>query len=281
LSIRNSFNLQLELSGYLLEDQYVPVEGAEPLKIPYRLPVGWECIEVFPSPNFDMWKPELAPLWAENDLLSAALVNQTQGSDLNSIEPRVTARRKYAALLADFKRLLDSEPEREEQLHVFLKANPELLHPTKIQMWSKLPFGAKESDFVFRDAVNDYVLVELENSTHFLFNKNGHANAKLNEAIGQIMDWKRYLEDNLQTVQRELGLDGITSNPDGLVVIGRSSSLSPENRRKLQAMMSNSSKLRIMTYDDVYENAKAVLENFLGSIEDVGGMTKIFPPNSR
>ena len=94
------------------------------------------------------------------------------------------------------------------------------------------------------------------------------------------MDWKRYLEDNLQTVQRELGLAGITPNPNGLVVIGRSKHLTPVTRRKLQTMMNESPKLRVMTYDDVYENAKAVLENILGPMWDVGGSTRIFYPTA-
>ena len=97
-------------------------------------------------------------------------------------------------------------------------------------------------------------------------------------ATGQIVDWKRYLEDNLQTVQRELGLDGITPNPNGLVVIGRSQSLLPRDRRKLRTMTNESPRLRVMTYDDVYENAKAVMENLLGPIWDTGGSTQIYYP---
>ena len=137
------------------------------------------------------------------------------------------------------------------------------------------------TDFVFCDATQEYLLVELERSTLPLFRQNGHPTAELTHAHGQIVDWKRYLEDNLQTVQRELGLTGITPSPNALLVIGRSHSLQLKDRRKLQTMASDSPKLRIMTYDDVYENAKAVFENMLGPLWDPGGATQVYYPTNR
>jgi hypothetical protein len=88
------------------------------------------------------------------------------------------------------------------------------------------------------------------------------------------------LEDNLATVQRELGLTGISSNPRALIVIGRSKSLSEHTRRKLLTMMNESPRVSVLTYDDVYENAKAAVENLLGPIWDVGGNTNIYFPST-
>ncbi|MCH7853192.1 MAG: DUF4263 domain-containing protein [Proteobacteria bacterium] len=96
--------------------------------------------------------------------------------------------------MKEFEALLDSEPGREETLQSFLRDHPEILCPTHTRMWPKLALGAKKTDFVFRDADLDYILVELEKSTHKLFRKDGHPFAKLNEARDQIIDWKRYLE---------------------------------------------------------------------------------------
>jgi hypothetical protein len=192
------------------------------------------------------------------------------------LDPLAVARKKYATLLGQFKTLLDSEPEREETLQVFLKKNPFLLCPTHTKMWAKLRLGAKETDFVFRDATSDYLLVELERSTHSLFRKDGHPKKDLTTAIGQITDWKRYLEYNLRTVQDELGLTGISTNPQSLVVIGRSRTLSAENRKKLSTMNNLQPKLKVVTYDDVYDNAKAVIENLFGTIWDSVGETQIY-----
>ena len=95
-----------------------------------------------------------------------------------------------------------------------------------------------------------------------------------------MLDWRRYLEDNLATVQRELGLDGISSNPKCLIVIGRTAELTDANRRKLGAIENEGPRLKVLTYDDVMVNAKAVLENILGPLWNVQGNTQIYylPP---
>lgn len=277
LSIRNQ--VAIEINGEIL-----PEEGSNGPSQPFvskadvALGVGWQCIEVFPGFDLSAWRAEFAPLWAEADLLGCVVINQQQAAEEHSLDPRATTRRQYAGLLAEFKSLLDSDPDREQTLQTFLQANPKLLCPGYVRMWPKLPFGRHITDFVFRDAVNDYVLVEIERSTLALFRQDGHASADLTHAHGQILDWKRYLEDNLHTVQRELGLAGISTNPNGLVVMGRSADLTTETRRKLKTMTNDTPKLRIMTYDDVYDNAKAVLENILGPMADLGGTTRIFYP---
>lgn len=280
LSVRNQFDL--ELHGELCAEDGGVTTAAQPFvaRSTIHLMAGWECIEVFPGLTLDAWNVDFAPLWAERDVLGAALIAQTKDAQLSVLDPRASARRQYAALLADFKALLDSNPEREQLLQTFLQNNPVILCPTHVKMWPKLPLGATITDFVFRDATQEYMLVELERSTLQLFRQDGHATADLTHAHGQIVDWKRYLEDNLQTVQRELGLAGITPNPHGLLVIGRSQSVLPKDRRKLQTMMNESPKLRIMTYDDVYENAKAVFENLLGPMWDTGGDTQIYYPQT-
>lgn len=280
LSVRNQ--LIFEVHGEVLPDPVTNTVGQPFIsKSSIRFDAGWDCIEVFPSLDIAPWKSETAPLWADNDLLAAILIAQTEKASVSSLDPRASTRRQYAALLAEFKELLDSNPEREQILQAFLQKNSLLLCPNQTAMWPKLAFGATITDFVFRDANQDYLLVELERSTLSLFRQDGHQTAELTHALGQITDWKRYIEDNLQTVQRELKLNGITSNPQGLVVIGRSDTLLPENRRKLQAMRSDSPKLRVMTYDDIYDNAKAILENLLGPLWDSGGTTEIIYPSTK
>lgn len=241
-----------------------------------RLGVGWECIEVYPFFNLEDWTPEYAPTWAEIDLLASIVRNQLHENQFQSLDPNVTARREFTALLNEFKKLLDSDPATEEILQQFLNEHSSLLCPTKISVWPKLKIGNRITDFVFKEATGDYLLVELEKSTDRLFLKDGHTSKKLNHAHGQIVDWKRYIEDNLHTVQSELGLHNISSNPNGLIVIGRSKSLTADNRRKLSTMENDNPKIKVMTYDDVHDNAKAVIENLFGPIWDNPGNTQIY-----
>lgn len=274
-SVRNS--LELAMHGEL-----VSIEDSANNRQPFvtrseiRLPVGWECIEIIPTANTDSWIEKDAENWSENDILAAIVAGQFRDAHFQSLDPNAGARKQYALVLNQFQQLLDTNPEREEELQVFLKNNPILLCPTHTRVWPKLKLGAKVTDFVFCDATGDYLLVELEKSTHSLFRNDEHPRDELNVARGQVVDWKRYIEDNLRTVQDELGLSGISSSPRSLIVIGRNSSVSSENRRKLKAMENEQPKLRIMTYDDVYENAKSMIENLLGPIFDPGGNTEIY-----
>ena len=280
LSARN--NLDLQIHGELYPDEKAASNGQPFIaRRTIRLAAGWECIEVFPGVDPRVWNADFAALWAESDLLGAALISQTKDAQLSNLDPRASTRRLYSSLLNDFKKLLDSDPDREQVLQTFLQANPILLCPTYVRVWPKLQIGAAITDFVFCDANQEYFFVELERSTLRLFRNDGHCTAELTHALGQIVDWKRYLEDNLSTVQNELGLSGITPNPSGLVVIGRSQSLLAENRRKLRTMTGETPRTKIMTYDDVYENAKAVFENLLGPMWDPGGATTVFYPASR
>ena len=179
-------------------------------------------------------------------------------------------------MLKEYKDLLDSNPEREEILQSFLKEHPVLLCPTYTMVRPKLKIGARETDFVFREATGDYILVELERSTKPLFLQKGHTSSQLKHAQNQISDWRRYIEDNLSTVQRELGLQGISSNPKGLIVIGRSESLNEQNKRKLVTLENESPKTKIMTYDDVFVNTKALVENLLGPLWLDAGNTEVY-----
>lgn len=275
LSVRNSLEIHLfwEMGGNKSSSNY----GQKFLvRTPFILPVGWQCIEIFPFFNLDYWKPEFAPSWAENDILSSILAKQTKETEFHNLDPNVEAREKYAIILKNYKELLDSDPEREETLQKILKEFPVLLCPAHINKWPKLKLGAKETDFVFQEASGDYVLVELEKSTHRLFRKNGNTTGELNHARGQIQDWKRYIEDNLSTIQRELELINISSSPKCLIVMGRANYLTEDNKRKLTVIENESPKLKIMTYDDVLQNAKTVIENILGPLWETGGTTKIY-----
>jgi hypothetical protein len=231
---------------------------------------------VYPFIDPEQWKPDYAPFWAESDILAAVVARRFQEDQFQSLDPNAEARRQVAELLKSYKDLLDSNPEREEILQKFLCEHPFLLCPTHTKMWPKLALGAQVTDFVFQEAIGDYLLVELERATYRLFLRHGHPSRELNHARGQITDWKRYLEDNLSTVQRELGLTAISTNPKSLIVIGRSQSLTPEDRRKLVTIENESPKTKIMTYDDVLENAKAIVENLLGPLWEASIHTRIY-----
>jgi hypothetical protein len=124
-----------------------------------RLQVGWEAIEIYPNQDVAYWNSSLAPTWAELDILAAAAQANLRTNAYLALDSRGETRKQYANLLSQFESLLNGP---EEPVHQFIKKHPELLCPTAERFWSKLRFGDWVSDFVFREAYEDYLLVEIE-----------------------------------------------------------------------------------------------------------------------
>jgi hypothetical protein len=228
------------------------------------LQVGWRAIEIYPRFDPTHWKPGHAPLWAETDLLAAVARRHLRDVQFADFDPNLAARKMMARLIYELESLLDGP---EEPAHQFLRANPALLSPTHLKCWSKLPFGDRVSDFVFCEPGGDYLLVEIESPLRELFRKDGQQREELTHARNQILDWRVHLENNLSAVREGLGLFGISSNPKSLIVIGRSSTLSEDNRLKLTTLQNQTPNLRILTYDDLIRSAKAVAENLFGPLD--------------
>jgi len=243
------------------------------IRAPIRLPTGWSAIEVFPAFDERYWRLENAPVWAKTDLLAAVARKQLNIARYSAIDPNAAARREFQRLLARLSSLLDGP---EEPAHQFLKQNPNLLSPAHSKCWSKLRFGDRVTDFVFREPPGEYLLVEIESPLREIFRKDGQQREELTHAFNQIIDWRLFLESNLNDARDKMGLSGISSNPASLIVIGRSASLSVENRQKLAMLQSQIPRLRILTYDDLIENAKAVASNLFGPLDFVGNNAEIF-----
>jgi hypothetical protein len=244
-----------------------------------KLRVGWQALEVYPTFHPDRWKPEFAGLWAENDLLAAVARHHIADTQLAAIDPNVAARRAFKKLLEELARLLEGP---EEPAHQFLKRHPEIVCPAHIASWSKLPLGNRVTDFIFREPANEYLLVEIEGPLRRLFRRDGQQRQELTHAINQIIDWRIFIEDNLREVQQELGLVGISANAGSMIVIGRSASLSDDDRRKLATLQGQIPGLRILTYDELIQSAKAMAENLFVPLDIIGQSLEIcyFPPGS-
>jgi hypothetical protein len=272
ISVYNEFQFQL---GGIIAPKDEPLDLNSPETQHFiaqgqrvRLPLGWQTIEVYPLLGEEYWKPEYAAAWAELDLLAAVVSQKVAQSALNVLDNRGATRKRYSALLSEFEALLNGL---EEPVHQFLKQHPELICPTAEKTWSKLRFGDRVSDFVYREPYNDYLLVEIEAPIRELFRRDGQQREELTHAINQTFDWIQYIANSKKEVEEKLGLLGISTNPRTLVVIGRSALLTEENRRKLITLQAQNNKLRILTYDDLLATARATLEKILGPL-DVQGL---------
>lgn len=163
-------------------------------------------------------------------------------------------------VLEQFEALLEQGPEREERLQRFLVEHPVLLDPFVTELRSKHELGDDFiTDFVVRRTNNEYVVVEIENSTDQLFKQNSAFTQDLMTAVGQVRDFQAWISDNIAYAQTKL--PGIR-HPDGLVVIGRRKTLLPEMEKRLsEENFSRRGHIKIVTYDDLLSQGWSVYRN--------------------
>lgn len=83
---------------------------------------------------------------------------------------------------------------------------------------------------------------------------------QLDEGIKQILEWRRWLAANRDYARRAraeegLGLTGIDDKCGGLLLIGRSSDLNPDDRER-RRQLGHQLRIKIHTYDWVVREAK-------------------------
>ena len=163
-------------------------------------------------------------------------------------------------ILDQFAALLDQGPEREEALHQFLVDHPVLLDPFVTELRTKHELGDDFiTDFVVRRTNDEYVLVEIENSTDELFKVDGSFTAALMTAVGQVRDFQAWIADNIAYAQTKLPR---IRHPDGLVVSGRRQSLSSIMEKRLsEENFSRRGHIKIVTFDDLLNQGRLVYRN--------------------
>lgn len=148
----------------------------------------------------------------------------------------------------------------EAKLHEFLLNHPVALRSTGSVLLSEVGLGNQYViDLVLQipDVRPRTILIELERADFALFTKQGRPRAKVTHAVQQVEDWLRWWRENPSGVPS--GLDH-TLQPEGIVVIGRSRSLSDGDRRRLAHLNSNRL-VKIITYDELLDQLGSLIRN--------------------
>jgi hypothetical protein len=147
----------------------------------------------------------------------------------------------------------------EERIHQWLYRRQHwvFLDPGARDVRSKIPFGARVSDFVVERTDSTYLLIELEPPAVPIFRSDNHEpTAPFNHACQQVRDWRRYIRDNVHTVRSELGFPEIYE-PEGAVVIGRSSMIT-DGEARLRWRDLKTRDIGVTTYDEMIERVRAL-----------------------
>ena len=165
-------------------------------------------------------------------------------------------------IIKKFEDLIESSPDHEEQLQKYLTKHPILLDPFVSELYTKQELGSDFiTDYVVKRMNNQYVLVEIENSTDRLFIQNGSFSSHLTSAIAQVRDFQAWVSDNLSYAQKKMPR---IKHPEGLVGIGRRNTMNEiELKRLAEENYSRRGHIRIVTYDDLLDTAKSVYKNII------------------
>lgn len=158
--------------------------------------------------------------------------------------------------------LLEAHDER--PLQTFLAAHCNLLScllPPGESMWcfDRPRFGGEFiPDFLLATRNSggfQWVMIELESPTKSPLTKAGLPNAKLNEALAQVRDWRSWVRPNIAYAQGQLGFTDLHAEAKAYVVIGRRSMLDTRHIRRYRELSTD--KTAVMSYDRLLETIRS------------------------
>jgi len=224
---------------------------------------SWTHADFWFRPEHLRLDPSTAESVARNDLLSLLVIVSASGGlpvSVASHDAPTTAAERLELLCQEFLHLLDASGGNEHEIHRWLnQASHHLfLDPDPARVWSKLPFGDKESDFVVRRTDGTYRLIEIERANLRIFTRSrAEPTAEFNHACQQVRDWQRYVGENLHTVRSEKKLRGIYE-PSGVVIMGRSKDIDTDVAERRWRHIKNRFEHEVFTYDDLCERVRSL-----------------------
>ena len=171
---------------------------------------------------------------------------------------------------------IDSINHNENDIQAYLETHTQYLVPERhghgvmhSSIITKFPLGNKYvTDYVYlckNSAFWTMYLVELEDAKKVLLRKDGKVTSAFSHAIGQVHDWKYYIESNegeahiRDTLKRFLYFNPtfgkLPIKFKYILIIGRTSQTNPEREREIRYSYS-SENLIILTYDSLMHNAQ-------------------------
>jgi len=207
------------------------------------------------------------------------LFNSNHSSDFSKGKGEMLAKLEYEKLasvlvsripiqtligtLAEYKKLIDNKNTTESQMQSFFEKNWALLEINARRILPKFDMGGENiPDFIVETSDFRYVIVEIEGPNEEIYTAETPPRQarKLREADSQIKTYLSYAHNNILFLRQKLPfLSG--EKIRGLIVIGKSSNLSPEQKKRLDQDRGFSKDFDTVTYDELFESLRMFLEN--------------------
>ena len=191
-------------------------------------------------------------------LREGEVITQRKDDGLNAIN-------KLKEISTQFQSLLETS-QREEEIQIFLKLNPMVLHPTAEVIPKKKLGEDFITDFIlvsYTDQGPTYTLVEIEKPSLPILVQDYSLSSHTNHAIKQTRDWDVWIEQHKSYIQSKLpGFE----TPKYMVVIGRSSNLDTTAKAHIRSYNRELQNTELVTFDDLLVRFNGIikkLEDFI------------------
>ncbi len=199
-------------------------------------------------------------------LLLAANLGVKPATQIEVTRDRVI--KKLESLLAEYRQCL-AQAKDEEDVQKFLKQNPFILNP-RGTIHPKYRLGKEYvCDFLIEDRLAPdfkHVFVEIEPTATELFQKGKDRErefrAEIHHALNQLRDWEIWIRSNIAYLRQDFPE---FDQAGFILVIGRSNSLSSDQRKVIMNENAMSRNRTILTYDDLASRLEELI-NSLGTL---------------
>lgn len=159
------------------------------------------------------------------------------------------------ALIEEWESLVEQDlPERRYQ--DFLEEHPVFVDPLAAEVLNRQRLGLElVTDFVVRRHDFRYVVVEIEKPQDRIFTQANDFGSPFSHAMGQVLDFQGWIAENVAYAQRHLPR---VENPHGVLIMGRRREMTAHQQSKLRRWLHNSKNIKVLTFDDVSERARAL-----------------------
>ncbi|HEX8615184.1 MAG TPA: Shedu anti-phage system protein SduA domain-containing protein [Telluria sp.] len=157
---------------------------------------------------------------------------------------------RFYDLIFQFHRLLDNPLTLEKALHKLILSGAKMFESNHIRVHTEVRFARRHrADLALQSDKENRgtVLIELKRANLPIFTKNGSQYAHVTRAFQQVEDWMRFWREHPSDVPAPLDP---TIAPTGVVIMGRSTFLTEDEKRRLTSLNSNR-RIQLFTYDDL------------------------------
>jgi hypothetical protein len=165
--------------------------------------------------------------------------------------------------LSEYKKLIDNENTTEHEMQTFFENNWIFLEIGARRVLPKFKLGGDlVPDFIVETSDFRYRMVEIESPNVDLYTSETRPrpSRKLREADSQIKSYLNYARNNILFLRQKLPFLS-EEKLEGLIVIGKSSTLSKEQEKRLDQDRAYSKDYDIVTYDELFQSLRTFLEN--------------------